>query len=106
MRRGPARVEAGPSLHRPSEEDVADVRRLLADARTARDSLRIPGPRDEVIEGTEAFGVFDERGERVEKWERVYRYSARWPSLELEVYELPDGRFRCGFGGKCLDGGG
>ena len=82
----------------PSEEEKEEVQRLLSNAESAEDAVRLFGPPDESHEWDEsATGGF----ENVVRWKRTLRYSSRWKTLILDVQEMPDGKISYAICGQC-----
>ena len=75
----------------PDETELAEVRALLADAKTAEDVFRILGSPDETHDWKEPARPSYVDGKTI-RWKRTFRYSTRWKTLILDVYDMPDGR--------------
>jgi hypothetical protein len=74
----------------PSEEEMAEVRGMLAGARSTEEMLRILGDPDEIIDWYE-FDADDKSVYQPERrWKRCLRYSSRWKTLTLDVLDYSD----------------
>jgi hypothetical protein len=75
----------------PSEAETAEIRRILAGAHSTEEVLRLLGDPDEIIDWYE-FDADDAAVYRPHRtWKRCFRWSARWKTLTLDVFDYPDG---------------
>jgi hypothetical protein len=86
----------------PDRAEMDEVSRLLRDAKSHEDVMRILGPPDEVVDmgGNDT----DKSGRLLARWEQHYRYSTRWKSLVVHVPVIVEGRFSYTIHGHYLGG--
>ncbi len=74
----------------PSEAETAKIRGMLAGARSTEEILAILGQPDEIIDWYD-FDADEESVDGPEKtWTRCLRYSSRWKTLILQVFDYSD----------------
>lgn len=83
------------------EIEQAQAEAVMAQARSTEEVVSILGPPDEIMPwiDTPVGGVYEALADRIPRqyasqsqWIRCLRYSKRWPSLLLDIYEYEDGR--------------
>ena len=74
----------------PDEGEMAEVRTLLAEARSAADALRVLGEPDNTVDWVE--GPEPELYAS-KKWTKCHQYSSRWKTLVVNVLEFSDGSY-------------
>jgi hypothetical protein len=83
----------------PDEQELESLRVLLRDARSIADVLQRLGPPDIVHEwADDPSGLFPPT--EVRRWKRSLQYSKCWKTLDLQVFEMPDGSVNYATSGK------
>ncbi len=74
----------------PSEAETAEIRRKLAGVHSTKEILAILGQPDEILDWYD-FDSDDESVHRPQRtWTRCLRYSSRWKTLTLDVFDYSD----------------
>jgi hypothetical protein len=87
----------------PEEEEIQEVGRLLAAAKTVEDVVRSLGTPDETYQWRDDMMEACEN-QKMTRWKQTLRYLKRWKSLVLDVQEMPDGAIQYGITGRYIGG--
>lgn len=83
----------------PDPDELNSVRVLLHDAQSSTEVLDRLGPPDNVQDWVDdPTGLFP--ADSVMNWKRSLLYTRRWKTLDLQVFEMPDGTVTYGTSGK------
>ena len=84
----------------PEKGELEEVQSVLADARSRADVFRIFGEPDASFDWSDDDEALNSQVWNVKKWDKSFRYSTRWNSLDVIVLEYPDGSVEYACAGK------
>jgi hypothetical protein len=87
----------------PAESEMAQVRAVSAEAKSAADVLRVLGEPDATFDWVD---TDDPELNGAKKWDKCYRYSSRWKTLVVNVMEFSDGSIEWAVHGHFLGSSG
>jgi hypothetical protein len=88
----------------PDERELVSVRTLLHGARSIAEVTERLGPPDSVHDWVDdPGGLFTPDELSKSTWKRSLEYSRRWKTLNLQVFEMPDGSVSYASFGKRIE---